>query len=139
MSRLSRRTFGAGAASAALVSQPVLAALPAPPLRRGVNAWPWFSLTREHPAPRTDFAWPPFQTQRPVPTPGDLRRLRDVGFDFIRLPVDPGPFLGANARDRMRLMEMLIDAVAAIQAADMAAIVNLHANAATHYWTPERM
>ena len=33
MSRLSRRTFGAGAASAALVSQPVLAALPAPPLQ----------------------------------------------------------------------------------------------------------
>src|SRR5438445_12138535 len=74
--------------------------------RRGVNAWPWFALTREFPAPRTDYDWPPFQSQRPVPTPDDLRRLRKTGLDFIRLPIDPGPFLAAAAATRGKLLDM---------------------------------
>ncbi|TPI12772.1 glycoside hydrolase family 5 protein [Mesorhizobium sp. B4-1-3] len=107
--------------------------------RRGVNTWPWFALTREYPAPRTDYGWPPFQPQRPVPTPADLARLRASGLDFIRLPVDPGPFLAADADQRAVLMAMLSAAVDAALAADLAVIVNVQANGATHYWNPERM
>ena len=109
------------------------------PFRRGVNAWPWFALTREFPAPRTDYDWPPFQSQRPVPTPADLTRLRAAGLDFIRLPVDPGPFLAADAGRRADLMAMLGAAVEAAVAADLGVIVNVQANGATHYWNPERM
>ncbi|TIV20942.1 MAG: ParA family protein, partial [Mesorhizobium sp.] len=109
------------------------------PFRRGVNAWPWFALTREYPAPRTDYDWPPFQSQRPVPTPADLARLRASGLDFIRLPVDPGPFLVADADRRADLMAMLSAAVEAALAADLGVIVNVQANGATHYWNPERM
>ncbi|RWL98556.1 MAG: glycosyl hydrolase family 5 [Mesorhizobium sp.] len=109
------------------------------PFRRGVNAWPWFALTREFPAPRTDYDWPPFQSQRPVPTPADLARLRATGLDFIRLPVDPGPFLAADADRRADLMAMLSAAVEAALAADLGVIVNVQANGATHYWNPERM
>ncbi|SFP38378.1 Cellulase (glycosyl hydrolase family 5) [Mesorhizobium sp. NFR06] len=109
------------------------------PFRRGVNAWPWFALTREFPAPRTDYDWPPFQPQRPVPTPADLARLRASGLDFIRLPVDPGPFLAADAGRRADLMAMLGAAVEAARAADLGVIVNVQANGATHYWNPERM
>ncbi|RUX93624.1 glycosyl hydrolase family 5, partial [Mesorhizobium sp. M7D.F.Ca.US.004.01.2.1] len=63
--------------AAALGSLPIAptARAAGPQFRRGVNAWPWFSLTREFPAPRTDYDWPPFQSQRPVPTPDDLGRL----------------------------------------------------------------
>ncbi|MDX8452911.1 cellulase family glycosylhydrolase [Mesorhizobium sp. VK9D] len=109
------------------------------PFRRGVNAWPWFALTREFPAPRTDYGWPPFQSQRPVPTPADLARLRASGLDFIRLPVDPGPFLAADAGQRADLMAMLSAAVEAARAADLGVIVNVQANGATHYWNPDRM
>ncbi|MBZ9672401.1 glycoside hydrolase family 5 protein [Mesorhizobium sp. ES1-3] len=107
--------------------------------RRGVNAWPWFALTREFPAPRTDYAWPPFQSQRPVPTPDDLRRLRQTGLDFIRLPVDPGPFLAADAATHAKLLTTLDDAVTAVIDADLGIIVNVQANGATHYWNPDRM
>ncbi|TPJ46494.1 cellulase family glycosylhydrolase [Mesorhizobium sp. B2-7-1] len=107
--------------------------------RRGVNTWPWFALTREFPAPRTDYDWPPFQSQRPVPTSADLARLRASGLDFIRLPVDPGPFLAADAGQRAELMGMLDAAVDAARSADLGVIVNVQANGATHYWNPDRM
>lgn len=115
-------------------------AAPAPlRLQRGINTWPWFSLTREFPAPRTDYGWPAFQPQRPVPDARDLRRLRQAGFDFIRLPVDPGPFLAFTGERRSQLLAMLGDAVSLALAAGLSVVVNLQANAATHFWTPERM
>jgi hypothetical protein len=118
---------------------PARAATGAWPFRRGVNAWPWFALTREFPAPRTDYAWPPFQSQRPVPTSDDLGRLRRTGLDFIRLPVDPGPFLAADAATRGKLLEMLDAAVTATIDAGLGIVVNVQANGATHYWNPDRM
>ncbi|WP_246732867.1 cellulase family glycosylhydrolase [Methylobacterium sp. BTF04] len=108
-------------------------------LRRGVNAWPWFSLTREYPPPRTDYGWPAFQTGRPIPSRDDLARLRAAGFDFLRLPVDPGPFLATSGAQRVTLIADLMEAVAAILAADLSVVVNVQANAATHHWTPDRL
>src|SRR5882757_2654029 len=96
---------------------PARAATGAWPFRRGVNAWPWFALTREFPAPRTDYDWPAFQSQRPVPTPADLARLRASGLDFIRLPVDPGPFLAFEGDHHAELVATLIDAMNAALAA----------------------
>ncbi|MBN9549924.1 MAG: cellulase family glycosylhydrolase [Alphaproteobacteria bacterium] len=138
-----RRVLGAAlaaaTAAAAPSTSPAKAATGEWPFRRGVNAWPWFALTREFPAPRTDYDWPPFQAQRPVPTPADLARLRASGLDFIRLPVDPGPFLAAEAGRRADLMAMLGAAVKAALAADLGVILNVQANGATHYWNPDRM
>lgn len=137
--RPSRRAFLTGTASAALAGRlPARAAQPLQ-LRRGVNLWPWFSLTREHPAPRTDYDWPPFQLDRPVPSARDLAQLRRAGFDFVRLPADPGPFLAGTPRIRAALLDQLLAAVALAQAQDLAVVVNLHANGATHHWTPERL
>ncbi|QKD02733.1 glycoside hydrolase family 5 protein [Mesorhizobium loti] len=148
MTGWSRRRLLTTALSTALVPA-ALAPLAAPsqaatatgawPFRRGVNAWPWFALTREFPAPRTDYDWPPFQSQRPVPTPDDLRRLRRTGLDFIRLPVDPGPFLAADAATRGKLLDMLDAAITATIDAGLGIIVNVQANGATHYWNPDRM
>ncbi|TPK68397.1 MULTISPECIES: cellulase family glycosylhydrolase [unclassified Mesorhizobium] len=138
-----RRVLGAALSTAGLFAplSPVSSSLAATGewrFRRGVNAFPWFSLTREFPAPRTDYDWPPFQ-QRPVPTAADLRRLRATGLDFIRLPVDPGPFLAGDAGTRGRLLAMLDRAVTAALDADLGIIVNVQANSATHYWNPDRM
>ncbi|RVD12991.1 MULTISPECIES: cellulase family glycosylhydrolase [unclassified Mesorhizobium] len=137
--RVLRTALSTAAALGSLPVAPIARAAAGPRFRRGVNAWPWFSLTREFPAPRTDYGWPPFQSQRPVPTPDDLRRLRRTGLDFIRLPVDPGPFLAADATTRGRLLDMLDAAVTATLHAGLGIIVNIQANAATHYWNPDRM
>jgi hypothetical protein len=139
--KLARRGFLAGLAGAALVSSSAARAQRPTPivLRRGINLWPWFSLTREFPAPRTDYAWPPFQFDRPVPTAADLGKLRQAGFDFVRIPVDPGPFLAMSAEQRKVLLGELAAAVDLALRHELAVVVNLQANAATHYWNPSRM
>ncbi|WP_306224912.1 glycoside hydrolase family 5 protein [Bosea beijingensis] len=132
----SRRAILAGAAGAALLgSGQARAAVPIS-LRRGINLWPWFSLTREFPAPRTDYDWPPFQLDRQVPTLRDLGQLRRAGFDFVRIPVDPGPIVAAAPRERAILLDQVMAAVALALGQDFTVVLNLHANAATHHWTP---
>ncbi|GJE41176.1 glycoside hydrolase family 5 protein [Methylobacterium soli] len=121
---------------------PSVRAAPAPEpirLRRGINLWPWFALTREFPAPRIDYAWPPFQDQRPIPTPRDLSRLAESGLDFVRLPVDPGPFLAFTGARRAALLADLDAAVAAILDARLSLVLNVQANVSTHYYNPANL
>ena len=141
--RPDRRRVTAGLLAGALVPRCADAGITGPvaPLAigRGVNLWPWFSLTREYPAPRTDFGWPAFQAERAVPTPNDLHRLAQAGFDFVRLPVDPGPFLAFEGERRAVLLGELTAAIAAVLRAGLAIVLNLHANAATHFFTPANL
>ena len=137
---VSRRIVVGGSVALGLASAARAAPIPMPVrLGRGINLWPWFSLTREFPAPRLDYAWPPFQLQRPVPTPRDLERLADLGFDFVRLPLDPGPFLAFDGARRAALLADVDAAVAAILRAGLSAIVNVQANGATHHYTPDNL
>jgi hypothetical protein len=140
----SRRSTVKGLAAVALCGARVFddaaaAEWPVLRLRRGINTWPWFSLTREFPAPRTDYDWPAFQQQRPIPTLADLRRLHGLGFDFVRIPVDPGPFLSADGIRRKALMDLLFAAIESCVQAGLSVVVNIQANEATHYWTSARM
>ena len=137
MRRWSRRSIIAGAAASLACGPGAKAAVPA--LRRGINLWPWFALTREFPAPRSDYAWPPWQMQRPVPRQADLQKLAAAGLDFVRLPVDPGPFLAFAGAQRQTLLDELFRAVANCQASGLAVVVNIQANEATHYWNSARM
>jgi hypothetical protein len=108
-------------------------------LRRGVNLFPWFSLTREYQAPSTDYAWPPFQADRTIPSQDDLVRLRQTGLDFVRIPIDPGPFLAATKSQKASLTDSLFDAVGQALDAGLSVVLNIQANTATHYWTQERL
>jgi hypothetical protein len=109
------------------------------PLRRGMNVWPWFSLTREFPAPRTDYDWPPFQADRAVPTQRDLVALRSAGIDFVRLPVDPGPLLAFSGERRERLFRDVLAAIELANEEALAVVVNLHPNIATHHYNPKNL
>ncbi|HKS61049.1 MAG TPA: glycosyl hydrolase family 5, partial [Xanthobacteraceae bacterium] len=108
-------------------------------LRRGMNLWPWFSLTREFPAPRTDYDWPPFQAGRAIPVRGDLATLRSAGIDFVRLPVDPGPLLAFSGAQRERLFADILGAVELCNDEALTVIVNLHPNGATHHFNPRNL
>jgi hypothetical protein len=138
----SRRGLLGGALALAVAARGARASaapLPTPAFRRGVNVWPWFSLTREFPAPRTDYDWPPFQEQRPVPTRANLATLRAAGFDFIRIPVDPGPFLAFAGERRTVLLRSLFAAVDDAVSTGLCVVLNVQANEATHYWVSQRM
>lgn len=134
----SRRALLAGSLAAAAVGAlPARGATEPLGLRRGIALWPWFSLTTEFPAPRTDYAWPPFQSGRPVPSQADLHRLAALGFDFARLPLDPGPFVAFTGAKRSELFAQLSAAIDAVLATGMHVLVNVQANAATHHYTPD--
>lgn len=108
-------------------------------LRRGMNLWPWFSLTREFPAPRTDYDWPPYQPDRAVPTSRDLAALRAAGIDFVRLPVDPGPLLAFSGERRERLMRDVLGAIETANDEGLAVVLNLHVNDATHHFNSRNL
>nr|WP_238276174.1 MULTISPECIES: cellulase family glycosylhydrolase [unclassified Methylobacterium] len=129
-----------GGAALALPAGAALGAAPAPlRLKRGINLWPWFSLTREFPAPRRDFDWPPFQPERPVPTRADLRRLAQAGLDFVRLPFDPGPFLAFIGPHREILLGELTAAIDLCLGEGLKVVVNVQGNEATHHYSPANL
>ena len=135
---LSRRRVVAGLGALAMPSVG-RAQSRGPRLRRGMNLWPWFSLTREFPAPRTDYDWPPFQPGRAVPVRGDLAALRSAGIDFVRLPVDPGPLLAFSGAQRERLFADILGAVELCNDEALTVVVNLHPNGATHHFNPRNL
>lgn len=57
----------------------------------------------------------------------DLEELREAGFDFLRIPVDPAPFLANQTRPfRDRLYASVIDAVQLVNEAGLKAVIDLH-------------
>lgn len=137
---LSRRAVLAAAVGATCGVSGASARTAAPiTLGRGVNLWPWFSLTREYPAPRIDYAWPPYEMGRPVPRGRDLARLRAAGFDFVRIPADPGPLLAFDGGRRAALLDDISAAAASAVAEGLSTVVCLLPNTATHHYTPDFM
>src|SRR5688572_406577 len=138
-----REVVGALAVGATLGAPAILCAAstdrPAIHLRRGMNLWPWFSLTREFPPPSTQYDWPPYQPDRAIPTRDDLSALRRAGIDFVRLPVDPGPLLAFSGERRRRLFADVVAAIDLALAQDLSVVVNLHPNNATHHWNSAQL
>jgi len=133
------RTMASAAAAAAVGGAGANAGPVVIRLRRGMNLWPWFSLTREFPPPSIDYDWPPYQDRRPVPVRNDLARLRKAGIDFIRIPVDPGPLLAFSGERRHRLIDGVMAAVELARSQDLSIIVDLHPNGATHHFNPHNL
>ena len=141
----SRRSAAGGLAAGAALGLPTILgaapveAMPSIRLRRGMNLWPWFALTREFPPPSAEYGWPAFQTDRAVPTRGDLARLHQAGIDFVRLPVDPGPLIAFSGAQRRQLLDDIIAAVELALSQDLSVVLDLHPNGATHHWNPDNL
>lgn len=122
---------------AALFSLLVVATpLQAAPLQlgRGVGLHEWLNWS-----PVTEdraYRRPPYRTveqwlsgERPLsdwPAGDPFARIRALGFDFVRLTVDPGPLLAGGAAERNEALAVLSRAVRQVTAADLAVVFNLH-------------
>jgi len=91
----------------------------------GIGAMAWASIA---PGPQREFTFPPFSLSDPAYalTFDELQTLRRTGFDFVRLAVDPGPFLQFQGARRDALDGILMDRVRLILAAGLAVIVDFH-------------
>ena len=56
----------------------------------------------------------------------ELQELRRAGFDFVRLAVDPGPFLQFQGARRDQLDQILIDRIELILSSGLSVIVDFH-------------
>ncbi len=144
-SRRSVLRWGAAAVSLSLplcdgTAQAAATTVP-PRFSRGINAWPWLVMPLADPPPGEPYpVWPPYNARRPIPTRSDLAGLAAAGFDFVRLAVDPAPFL--NTRDVAgsdqfeALLAMLLGAVREASAAGLGVIVNVQPGGSPH-WAPD--
>jgi hypothetical protein len=92
--------------------------------RRGIALSHVMAWAAVEPAPSKAFAFPPF-ADRELRT-AELQSLRRAGFDFVRLAVDPGPFLQFRGARRDMLDQMLLDRVRVILSSGLAVMVDFH-------------
>lgn len=69
----------------------------------------------------------PYPEWRKFLKDGDLKALKDAGFDFLRMPVDPSPFLSdQTVALRDDLYASVLDSVRMINRAGLKVIVDMH-------------
>lgn len=87
------------------------------PLRRGINIGDFLAYPQSS-------EWPIFRGPRAAMTDDDLMRLSRAGFDFVRLAVEPSPFLDRPATEVKILEERLVAIVRRVAAAGMKVIIS---------------
>ncbi|MPZ37716.1 MAG: cellulase family glycosylhydrolase [Rhizobiales bacterium] len=96
------------------------------PFRRGVAIAHSMAWAQVEPPPSKAFVFPPFAEPNYRLTTAELQAVRRAGFDFVRLAVDPGPFLQFQGARRDRLDRILLDQVRMILSSGLAVIVDFH-------------
>lgn len=104
-------------------------------LRHGVGLHEWLNWSPL--AEDGSYRWPPYRSVdewlgqgRPLsdwPEGDVFKSIRALGFDFIRLSVDPGPLLASDGDRRQQALAVLGKAVERITAAGLKVVLNLHA------------
>ena len=90
---------------------------------RGIGISHAMAWARINPGPARAFSFPPFSEPGNALTLEELRTLRRTGFDFVRLAVDPGPFLQFQGARRDELDRILIDRVKLVLDSGLSVIV----------------
>ncbi|TIQ80505.1 cellulase family glycosylhydrolase, partial [Mesorhizobium sp.] len=103
-------------------------------LQRGVGVHEWLNWS-----PVEDdgsYSWPPYRSEeewraghRPLtdwPDGEVFARIRSMGFDFVRLSVDPGPLLASEGAKRQQALDILAAAVERVTSAGLKVVFDLH-------------
>ncbi len=94
--------------------------------RRGINMDQWVTWPQE-PTWGDPGVLQPFPEWRKFVSKADVVALKDAGFDFVRLPIDPAPFLSAKTGAiRDQLYGDVLETVRLINGAGLKVIVDLH-------------
>lgn len=93
-------------------------------LHRGVSLVGWYSWPAVGSSPGS-YADDPYP-QKGGLSEAEVTRLRALGFDFVRLPVDPGPLLAADPSRRARLLARIGESVARLRQAGLNVVWDYH-------------
>lgn len=108
-------------------------------LKRGIGLHDWLNWS---PVEKDgSYRWPPYRSDmewlkesRPdVDWPGggeaEFARIRSMGFDFVRLAIDPGPILANQGAKRQQALDILSSAVERITASGLKVVFDIHSAA----------
>ncbi|MEP9372157.1 cellulase family glycosylhydrolase [Mesorhizobium sp. KR1-2] len=95
-------------------------------MKRGINLDIWTTWPDESRWGDED-AILPFPEWRKTEGTADLKLLKETGFDFVRMPVDPAPFLSDKTLPlREKLFASVLESVRMINAAGLKVVVDIH-------------
>lgn len=97
-----------------------------PKFTKGINLARLHNLAHRDPGQPGRFLWPPFRGELAKISDAELRRLKDLGFDFIRLPVAPAPFLTVTEAESRILTDQLFDTVKRLQGHGFGVLLDPH-------------
>jgi endoglucanase len=116
-------------ATGVLLRKPALAKRESPKLfQRGVAIHNMMNWARVEPSDPRRYAWPPFSGAAYETSDLLLRNVASAGFDFVRLTVDPGPFLQFSGKHRDALDAHLVQVVRRLLGHGFGVIVDFHPN-----------
>lgn len=111
-------------------------ARPAATFRRGVAVHSMLNWARLVPGDPSHYAARPFEGAA-YELPDELiDNVKAAGFDFVRLTLDPGPFLQLTGEARAALDRKLVATVERFLAHGLAVMINLHSNSHVPAYDP---
>ncbi|MBQ8106114.1 MAG: cellulase family glycosylhydrolase [Afipia sp.] len=105
--------------------------------RRGVGVHRPLNWASVSPLDSALYAWPPFATVEHYVSDELIAAVQASGFDFVRLTVDPGPFLQMTGDQRDALDTILRMTIQRFRARQLSVIVNFHSNSQVAQYRPE--
>lgn len=104
-------------------------------LKRGVGVHEWLNWSPL--SPDGSYKWPPYRSEeewlggsRPIsdwPPGNEFTRIHAMGFDFIRLTVDPGPLADSDGEKRQQALDILRADVQRVTSSGLKVVFDLHA------------
>ena len=95
-------------------------------MKRGLNLDIWVTWPTEDRWAEEDVLLPYPEWRRNLGQ-ADLEALKAAGFDFLRMPVDPAPFLSAKTRGfRQRLLQSVVESARLVNKAGLKVVVDMH-------------
>jgi endoglucanase len=111
-----------------------------PRLSRGVNIHHMLNWPETHSLNgRQDYVWPPFQAAQYRIENSRLAQLKALGFDFIRLTVDPSILISADDEKWRFLGRHIHEVVAQLLSAGLNVLFDLHPVAVNPDYRPEAL
>ena len=94
----------------------------------GINATGWFTWPRFNSFDGPGVYWPPFPPNRHMPELGDFQTIRALGFNTIRIGVDPALFMGLSGQHLDIVERQILESVKEAQDSNLVVIFDLHPN-----------
>jgi endoglucanase len=104
-------------------------------LKRGVSIHGWLNWSPL--ASSGAYQWPPYRPLKQWGSLRDFERIKAMGFDFVRLTVDPGPLLAADESQRGQALALLENDVRIVTDTGLKVVLDLHPVSQVKAWSAQ--